>query len=109
MVDLFCNCLGREDFPSKWEGLIQEMVDHFKGGDFHKINGILRTAHSLTKRYRHEFKSQELWVEIKLVLDLFADPFSELFVSTMELIPQHLQNKQALQVCVWASGWVIGW
>lgn len=89
---------GREDFPSKWEGLIQEMVEHFKGGDFHKINGILRTAHSLTKRYRHEFKSQELWVEIKLVLDLFADPFSELFVSTMALISQHAQNKQALHV-----------
>ncbi len=77
------------------------MVSHFKGGDFHKINGILRTAHSLTKRYRHEFKSQELWVEIKLVLDLFADPFSELFISTMGLIPQHSQNKQALQVREW--------
>ena len=74
------------------------MVEHFKGGNFHKINGILRTAHSLTKRYRHEFKSQELWVEIKLVLDLFAGPLSELFVSTMGLVSQHSQNKQALHV-----------
>ncbi len=74
------------------------MVQHFKEGDFHKINGVLRTAHSLTKRYRHEFKSQELWSEIKLVLGLFADPFSELFVSTMALLTQHSGNKQALQV-----------
>ena len=74
------------------------MVQHFKEGDFHKINGVLRTAHSLTKRYRHEFKSQELWSEIKLVLGLFAEPFSELFVSTMSLLTQHAENKQALQV-----------
>ena len=89
---------GREDFPTKWEGLLQEMVNHFKSGDFHKINGILRTAHSLTKRYRHEFKSQDLWTEIKFVLELFAEPFSELFQSTITLVGQHSGNKQALQV-----------
>ena len=82
------------------------MVQHFKEGDFHKINGILRTAHSLTKRYRHEFKSQELWAEIKLVLGLFANPFSELFVSTMSLLTQHSENKQALQVSGFHLAWV---
>ena len=90
--------IGREDFPNNWPGLLQEMVKHFRGGDFHQINGVLRTAHSLTKRYRHEFKSQELWVEIKFVLDTFAAPFSELFQSTMQLASQHTQNPQALQV-----------
>lgn len=90
--------IGREDFPNNWQGLLQEMVEHFKGGDFHKINGILRTAHSLTKRYRHEFKSQELWVEIKFVLDSFAAPFTELFHSTIQLASQHAQNQKALQV-----------
>ena len=90
--------IGREDFPNNWQGLLQEMVDHFRSGDFHKINGVLRTAHSLTKRYRHEFKSQELWLEIKFVLDSFAAPFSELFQSTMQLASQHAQNPQALQV-----------
>lgn len=90
--------VGREDFPHNWQGLLQEMVEHFKSGDFHKINGVLRTAHSLTKRYRHEFKSQELWMEIKFVLDSFATPFTELFQSTMQLASQHAQNPQALQV-----------
>ena len=90
--------IGREDFPNNWPGLLQEMVNHFRGGDFHQINGVLRTAHSLTKRYRHEFKSQELWLEIKFVLDSFAAPFSELFQSTMQLAAQHTQYPQALQV-----------
>jgi hypothetical protein len=30
-------------------------------------------------RYRHEFKSQQLWAEIKFVLENFAQPFTELF------------------------------
>lgn len=89
---------GREDFPSKWEGLLKEMVDHFKSGDFHQINGVLRTAHSLTKRYRHEFKSQELWKEIKIVLDTFAAPFTELFDATLQLASQHAQNPPVLKV-----------
>ena len=92
--------IGQEDFPNNWQGLLQEMVEHFRSGDFHQINGVLRTAHSLTKRYRHEFKSQELWLEIKFVLDSFAAPFSELFQSTMQLASQHAQNPQALQVGV---------
>ncbi|KAF3856376.1 hypothetical protein F7725_017099 [Dissostichus mawsoni] len=71
--------IGREDFPQKWPDLLTEMVNRFRSGDFHIINGVLRTAHSLFKRYRHEFKSNELWTEIKLVLDTFALPLTELF------------------------------
>lgn len=42
--------IGREDFPAKWQNLLQEMILHFQSGDFHAINGVLRTAHSLFKR-----------------------------------------------------------
>ena len=42
--------IGREDFPDKWPDLIPEMVSKFETGDFHVINGVLRTAHSLFKR-----------------------------------------------------------
>ena len=42
--------IGREDFPDKWPDLLQEMVTKFQTGDFHVINGILITAHSLFKR-----------------------------------------------------------
>ena len=55
-------------------------------GDFHVINGILRTAHSLFERYRYEFKSNELWTEIKFVLDNFAKPLTELFVVSCGLL-----------------------
>lgn len=42
--------IGREDFPDKWPDLIREMVEHLVSRDFHIVNGILRTAHSLFKR-----------------------------------------------------------
>ncbi|KAL4708636.1 hypothetical protein ACJJTC_008162 [Scirpophaga incertulas] len=77
-------CIGLYDFPQKWPSLLPELVDKFATGDFHVINGILRTAHSLFKRYRYEFKSQRLWEEIKHVLDNFAKPLTDLFVASTE-------------------------
>uniref|UniRef100_G3N7I0 Exportin-2 n=1 Tax=Gasterosteus aculeatus aculeatus TaxID=481459 RepID=G3N7I0_GASAC len=90
--------IGREDFPQKWPDLLTEMVTRFRSGDFHIINGVLRTAHSLFKRYRHEFKSNELWSEIKLVLDTFALPLTELFKATIELCQTHAADVNALKV-----------
>lgn len=72
--------IGRHDFPEKWPELIDQMVEKFNTGDFHVINGVLHTAHSLFKRYRYEFKSQSLWTEIKFVLDQFAKPLTDLFL-----------------------------
>lgn len=72
--------IGKNDFPDQWPELIDQMVEKFNTGDFHVINGVLHTAHSLFKRYRYEFKSQVLWTEIKYVLEKFAKPLTELFL-----------------------------
>lgn len=90
--------IGKYDFPKKWPQLIDEMVDKFATGDFNIINGVLQTAHSLFKRYRYEFKSQNLWEEIKLVLDRMAKPLTDLLLATMELTKAHADNPQALKV-----------
>jgi len=85
--------IGREDFPKAWPDLLKHMITKIASGDFHVINGILRTAHSLFRRYRHEFKSQELWSEIKIVLDEFAAPLTDLFKQTMELAQAHKDDQ----------------
>ncbi|XP_003485641.1 exportin-2 [Bombus impatiens] len=90
--------VGKYDFPNKWPELIDQMVEKFNTGDFHVINGVLHTAHSLFKRYRYEFKSQSLWTEIKFVLDRFAKPLTDLFVATMNLMQVHANNIDALKV-----------
>ncbi|XP_043510081.1 exportin-2 [Frieseomelitta varia] len=90
--------VGKYDFPNKWPELIDQMVEKFNTGDFHVINGVLHTAHSLFKRYRYEFKSQSLWTEIKYVLDRFSKPLTDLFVATMNLMQVHANNVDALKV-----------
>jgi hypothetical protein len=42
--------IGHEDFPEKWPDLIPALVGKFQSGDFHIINGVLHTTHSLFKR-----------------------------------------------------------
>jgi len=90
--------IGQQDFPEKWTNLVPDMVSRFATGDFHIINGVLQTAHSIFEKYSVEFKSQKLWEEIKFVLDNFAKPFTELFTQTIDLAGQHSNNKEALKV-----------
>jgi len=90
--------IGQEDFPARWQSLVPDMVQRFATGDFHVINGVLQTALSIFEKYSVEFKSQKLWEEIKFVLDNFAEPFTKLFTSTIDLAAQHSSNKEALKV-----------
>ena len=74
--------IGKCDFPDHWSTLLDTMIKQFQqqsANSFHSINGVLKTAHSLFERYRYEQKSDELWLEIKLVLDKFAPAFTQLF------------------------------
>lgn len=81
--------IGKTDFPMKWPELITQMVEKFSTGDFNVINGVLRTAHSLFKKYRYEFKSNELWTEIKYVLEKLAQPLTDLLVVSFCKICPH--------------------
>jgi len=90
--------IGHEDFPAKWPNLVNDMVVKFQSGDFHIINGVLQTAHSIFEKYSVQFKSQKLWEEIKFVLDNFSAPLTDLFVATIDLAEHHKANKDALKV-----------
>ncbi|ESO05215.1 hypothetical protein HELRODRAFT_99097 [Helobdella robusta] len=91
--------IGKEDFPDKWPNLMDEMIEKFStSSDFHVINGVLYTAHSIFKRYRHEFQSNKLWAEIKFVLDKFALPFTQLTNKMMELAQMHASSPDNLRL-----------
>jgi len=87
-----------EDFPDKWPDLLTGLVERMKSGNFHVINGVLRTAHSIFKRYRHEFQSNELWKEIKYVLGVFAHPVTELFQTLMGMIEKNANDAAGLKL-----------
>lgn len=90
--------IGKEDFPDKWQTLLPELTSKFQSGNFHVINGVLRTGHSLFKRYRYEFKSNTLWTEIKYVLENFADPLTQLLNATMLLAEAHKEDKESTTI-----------
>ena len=48
-------------------------------------------------RFRYEFKSQELWQELKFVLENFASPLLDLFEGMIERVPQKINDAAELK------------
>ncbi|KAM9889452.1 hypothetical protein OXX69_012828, partial [Metschnikowia pulcherrima] len=89
--------IAESDFPHKWENLIHELVAKMSGDDFVLNRGILLVAHSIFKKWRPLFRSDELFSEIKMVLEAFASPFMSLLTRTDQLINEaSAQNNAAL-------------
>ena len=45
--------ISAHDFPEKWPGLLPDMVTKFTSQDLHIINGVLRSANAIMKRFRY--------------------------------------------------------
>ena len=89
--------IGKRDFPYQWEELLPSMVSKFDADDFNAINGILQTAQPLFRRYRFQQRSDELWTEIKYVLEIFAAPLTVLFNTTLGLVEANAGNAENLR------------
>lgn len=90
--------IASHDFPASWQGLMQDLVSRLSPSDYKVNAGVLQTAHSIFKRYRHEFRSDELYREINFVIDQFCPAFAELFKNTDTLIQQHGNDQNAMNV-----------
>ncbi|KAI8071011.1 exportin-2-like protein [Gongronella butleri] len=90
--------IASEDFPSRWQSLLPELVNRFSDSDYKTNNGILHTAHSIFKKWRSQFKCDELFSEIKYVLDGFCPKYLVLFQVTDSMIDRHADNAAALAV-----------
>ncbi|XP_018646276.1 importin-alpha re-exporter (chromosome segregation 1-like protein) [Schistosoma mansoni] len=80
--------IWREDFPEKWPNLIPELVQRMAqlGADLNMVHGVLYTAHTLFKRYRHECAGPDLYREMKLVIGQFGAPLTELAKNLLGLV-----------------------
>ncbi|KAK4688334.1 exportin-2 (importin alpha re-exporter), partial [Tremellales sp. Uapishka_1] len=74
------------DFPDKWEGLCDELVNSLTPDNFVINNGVLATAHSIFKRWRSLFRTDALFSEINFVLSRFCQPHFELFQHVDKLL-----------------------
>ena len=80
--------ISKSDFPQQWETLLPDLTSQLTRADVtHEVKiGCLSTLHSIFFRYRHEYKSEALWTEVKYVLDMFAAPLTQLFTHTAAAI-----------------------
>ncbi|KAG6546655.1 hypothetical protein Mapa_011844 [Marchantia paleacea] len=90
--------ISNHDFPAKWPLLLPELVANLRSStDLHVINGILSTANSIFKKFRYQYKSNELFTDLKYCLDAFAAPLLEVFQKTGQLIASTQDNTVMLK------------
>ncbi|OWP00452.1 importin alpha re-exporter [Marssonina coronariae] len=89
--------IADSDFWKKWETLIDDLVLRLTP-DNPKVNiGVLEVAHSIFKRWRPLFASDDLYTEINHVLANFGEPFVRLLASTDSQIDANKDNKDTLK------------
>ncbi|OQR96150.1 exportin-2-like protein [Achlya hypogyna] len=81
--------IGEYDFPNQWPQLLPQIVEKLgdQRSDFRTINGVLETSNAIFKRFRHAFKSDALFLELKYCLEQFQAPLLVLFTSLAQRLP----------------------
>ncbi|KAI3877107.1 hypothetical protein MKX03_027633 [Papaver bracteatum] len=82
--------IGKHDFPKAWPALLPQIVSSLRQGmennDYVTVNGILGTANSIFKKFRYQYKTNDLLLDLKYCLDGFAAPLLEVFMRTSNVI-----------------------
>eukprot|EP00898_Chlorokybus_atmophyticus_P002722 jgi/Chlat1/3450/Chrsp23S03829 len=97
--------ISGHDFPDKWRGLLPDLVAKLNTDNYSTINGVLQTANTIFKRFRGQFPSQQLRLELRYVLDLFVAPLLEVFKKTNQRINTVRGQADALIPLLAASRW----
>ncbi|KNC97042.1 importin-alpha export receptor [Spizellomyces punctatus DAOM BR117] len=89
--------IADNDFPAQWEKLIPDLLSKLNPNDHVANLGILQTAHSIFKRYRAMTRTDELFLEIKFVLEQFSVPYLQFFQVVDQAVDSNTNNAAALQ------------
>lgn len=89
--------IAESDFWRRWDTLIDDLVARLTLDNAVVNNGVLQVAHSIFKRWRPLYRSDELFTEINHVLTKFGLPFLTLFESTDRMIEENKDNRDGLQ------------
>lgn len=81
-----------------WANLLsQDLVGRLTADNAKVNNGVLEVAHSIFRKWRPLFRSDDLFTEINHVLQRFGEPFLGLLQHTDANIEANKNNKEALQ------------
>lgn len=90
--------IADSDFPKNWPTLLDDLASRLSPNDMVLNKGVLTVAHSIFKRWRPLFRSDDLFLEIKFVLDVFTSPFLSLLKSVDEQISANENNQAQLNI-----------
>ncbi|GMF02811.1 unnamed protein product [[Candida] boidinii] len=90
--------IAESEFPDLWPELLDELVSKLSNDDMVTNKGVLKVAHSIFKRWRPLFRSDELFTEIILVLKKFSQPFLTILLRVDQLIDENSNNKASLLI-----------
>ncbi|KAK4397260.1 Exportin-2 [Sesamum angolense] len=97
---------GNHDFPKAWPTLLPQLVATLdklnQANDYVSVNGVLTAINSLFKKFRYQFKTNELLLDLKYCLDSFAKALLEVFKRTAGFIDQAVGSR-AVDVSVLKS------
>ncbi|KAJ6028413.1 hypothetical protein N7540_003989 [Penicillium herquei] len=88
--------IADSDFWERWETLVDDLVSKLSPENPTVNIGVLQVAHSIFKRWRPLFQSNELYIEINHVLNKFGNPFLALFEGLDNYLEQNKSNKENL-------------
>ncbi|KAF2083874.1 Cse1-domain-containing protein [Saccharata proteae CBS 121410] len=91
------SAIADSDFYERWQNLVPDLVSRLTPDNPTINGGVLQVAHSIFKRWRPLFRSDDLFTEINHVLSQFSQPFLKLLETTSTQIEQNSGNKEALQ------------
>jgi exportin-2 (importin alpha re-exporter) len=91
------SAIADSDFWERWDTLVDDLISRLTPDNSTVNNGVLRVAHSIFKRWRPLFRSDDLFTEINHVLSKFSTPFLTLLQNTDNLITQSQGNPEALK------------
>ncbi|KAF7717661.1 Importin alpha re-exporter [Penicillium ucsense] len=88
--------IADSDFWKRWDTLVDDLVSKLSPSNPTMNIGVLQVAHSIFKRWRPLFQSNELYIEINHVLEKFGTPFLSLFEGLDAYLEQNKTNKENL-------------
>ena len=89
--------IADSDFWTRWETLTDDLVKRLSKTDFKVNNGVLEVAHSIFRRWRPLFRSDDLYTEINHVLTHFGEPFLRLVFIVDSQIDANKDNATELK------------
>ncbi|KAJ5809254.1 uncharacterized protein N7503_001472 [Penicillium pulvis] len=88
--------IADSDFWERWDTLVDDLVSKLSPSNPAVNIGVLQVAHSIFKRWRPLFQSNELYIEINHVLNKFGNPFLALIEGLDSYLEQNKNNKENL-------------